>query len=378
SLAVTEKRGVFKSWTILLAIFAFSLSLLGTFLVRSGVLTSVHSFAADPARGTFVLVFLGLVVGSSLLLYAFRVPEFRALPTYTWLSRETFLLFNNIIFVIAAVCVLFGTLYPILADFIAGAKISVGPPWFNIFFAPLMSFIAALSGVGVFLNWKKTAANKLSPLLVTLGLSLFIGLCSPLFVGAKYLWGAALVATLGSWVILSTLMHVWIKARQARHGLWVGINKLSLSYWGMVIAHIGFAWSLMGAGLATIYTEQRDLRLAYQQKVQVGGYEFELKDVANTRGPNYTAETGDIQVYKNAATYTRLHPENRQYLSGGNKMTEAAIDAGFTRDLYVALGEKLDANAWALRVHYKPFVRWIWLGALLMALGGTLAIIDKR
>ncbi|MFO1369689.1 MAG: heme lyase CcmF/NrfE family subunit [Marinagarivorans sp.] len=377
SLAVTEKRGVFKSWTILLAIFAFSLSLLGTFLVRSGVLTSVHSFAADPARGTFVLVFLGIVVGSSLLLYAFRVPEFRALPTYTWLSRETFLLFNNIIFVIAAVCVLFGTLYPILADFIAGAKISVGPPWFNIFFAPLMSIIAVLSGIGVFLNWKKTATNKLSPLIATFGLSLLIGLCSPLF-GEKYHWGAALVATLGAWVILSTLAHVVTKVRQTRSGISVGLSKLSLSYWGMVIAHIGFAWSLMGAGLATIYTEQRDLRLAYQQKVELGGYEFELKDVANTRGPNYTAETGDIQVYKNGAVYTRLHPENRQYLSGGNKMTEAAIDAGFTRDLYVALGEKLDTNAWAIRVHYKPFVRWIWLGALFMALGGTLAIIDKR
>jgi cytochrome c-type biogenesis protein CcmF len=240
-----------------------------------------------------------------------------------------------------------------------------------------MSIIAVLSGIGVFLNWKKTAASKLSPLFLTLGLSLFIGLCSPLL-GDKYHWGAALVTTLGTWVILSSLMHIFIKARQARHGLAAGVSKLSLSYWGMVIAHIGFAWSLMGAGLATIYSEQRDLRLAYQQKVEIGGHQFELKDVANTRGPNYTAETGDIQVYKNGAPYTRLHPENRQYLSGGNKMTEAAIDAGFTRDLYVALGEKIDTNAWAVRVHYKPFVRWIWLGALLMALGGTLAIIDKR
>jgi cytochrome c-type biogenesis protein CcmF len=377
SLAVTEKRGVFKSWTILLAIFAFSLSLLGTFLVRSGVLTSVHSFAADPARGTFVLIFLGLVVGCSLLLYAFRVPEFRSLPTYTWLSRETFLLFNNIVFVMSAVCVLFGTLYPILADFIADAKISVGPPWFNIFFAPLMSLIAVLSGVGVFLNWKKTDAKKLAPLMVTVGLSVLIGLSAPLL-GAKYHWGAALVAALGSWVILSNIAHVFIKARQSRQGVQSGIRKLSLSYWGMIIAHVGFACSLMGAGLATIYTEQRDLRLAYNQKVQVGGYEFVLIDVANTRGPNYTAETGDIEVYKNTSLYTRLHPENRQYLSGGNKMTEAAIDAGFTRDLYVALGEKLDSNAWALRVHYKPFVRWIWLGALLMAFGGVLAVIDKR
>lgn len=377
SLAVTEKRGVFKSWTILLAIFAFSLSLLGTFLVRSGVLTSVHSFAADPARGTFVLVFLGLVVGSSLILYAFRVPEFRALPTYTWLSRETFLLFNNIIFVMAAVCVLFGTLYPILADFIADAKISVGPPWFNIFFAPLMSIIAVLSGIGVFLNWKKTPGVKLSPLIFSVSVSVTIGLLAPLL-GAKYHWGATLIAALGCWVILSNIMHVVIKAKQSRRGLMAGIGKFSLSYWGMIIAHVGFACSLMGAGFATIYSEQRDLRLAYQQKVQVGGYEFELIEVANTRGPNYTAETGDIQVYKNSLPYTRLHPENRQYLSGGNKMTEAAIDPGFSRDLYVALGEKLDTNAWALRVHYKAFVRWIWLGAILMAFGGVLAVVDKR
>lgn len=378
SLAVTEKRGVFKSWTILLAIFAFSLSLLGTFLVRSGVLTSVHSFAADPARGTYVLVFLGLVVGSSLTLYAFRVPEFRAIPTYTWLSRETFLLFNNIVFVMASVVVLFGTLYPILADFIANAKISVGPPWFNLFFAPMMSIIAVLSGIGLFLNWKKTQGSKVRPLLGSVAASLSIGLLSPMAIGENYHWGAALTIALGTWVIVSSIIHPLTKAAQSQTGIVTGLGKLSLSYWGMLIAHVGFAVCLMGAGLATIYSEQRDLRLAYQHKVELGGYDFELLDVADTRGPNYTAETGDIQVYKDGKPYIRLHPENRQYLSGGNKMTEAAIDPGFTRDLYVALGEKLDTNAWAIRVHYKAFVRWIWLGALLMALGGTLAIVDKR
>jgi cytochrome c-type biogenesis protein CcmF len=377
SLAVTEKRGVFKSWTILLAIFAFSLSLLGTFLVRSGVLTSVHSFAADPDRGLFILVFLGLVVGASLLLYALRVPEIRSVPSFSWLSRESFLLVNNILFVIAAVVVLFGTLYPILADFLADTKVSVGPPWFNVFFVPLMCLVALTLGVGALLNWKKTAVAKITPLRGAAVAALLLGATAPLL-AQPYSWTAAITVGIGSWVIFATLVNLWLKARQSRAGVATGVSKLSLSYWGMVVAHIGFAVSLMGAGLATIYTEQRDLRMAYQQKVEIGGHVFELMSVQNTKGPNYAAETGEIRVYKQGELEVTLKPENRAYFSGGNKMTEAAIDAGFTRDLYVALGEKIDTDAWAVRVHYKPFVRWIWLGSIFMALGGALAIIDKR
>lgn len=377
SLAVTEKRGVFKSWTILLAIFAFSLSLLGTFIVRSGVLTSVHAFATDPTRGLFILAFLGFVVGGSLLLYALRVPVIRSVPGFTWMSREAFLLFNNVLFVVATGVVLFGTLYPVFVEFVWDEKLSVGPPFFNLFFSPIMSVVAILVGLGMVMNWKKTNIKVLVKWLMVPALgAVLLGLLSPAL-NHEYHWGAAIAVTLGAWVILMTFSDIAYKTRNSKNRI-AAIFKFNLAYYGMIIAHIGFALTLLGAALNTFYSDQRDLRLEYQKPVTVGGHEFELTEVANINGPNYSAEVGEVRVFKNGELETVLRPEKRKYFSGGNVMTEAAIDAGFLRDLYVALGDELDARAWSVRVHYKPFVRWIWLGAIFMALGGTVAIMDKR
>lgn len=378
SLAVTEKRGAFKSWTILLAIFAFSLSLLGTFLVRSGVLTSVHAFAADPERGVFILIFLLVVVGGSLTLYAFRAPQVKSASGSALLSRETFLLSNNVIFVAATLTVLLGTLYPLVSSALNWGKISVGAPYFNLMFVPLMSLVAILVGVGIMMNWKRTEFSRIRVWqMAPLTISVALGLLLPLLHSERYSWAAALTIALGTWVIGASLSDLIRKLRHSKQW-WRSLNKLSLSYYGMTVAHIGFAVTLLGASLNTIYSDQRDLRLEYGQQVGVGGHHYELVGVTRSRGANYVAEIGEIQVYDGDRLVVELFPEKRRYMSGGNVMTEAAIDAGFFRDLYVALGEKLTSTAWSIRIHYKPFVRWIWLGALLMALGGILALIDKR
>ncbi len=378
SLAVTEKRGAFKSWTILLAISAFSLSLLGTFLVRSGVLTSVHAFATDPERGVFILGFLLLVVGGSLTLYAVRAPQVKSSTGSAFFSRETFLLSNNVIFVAATIMVLLGTLYPLVSSALNWGKLSVGEPYFNLMFVPLMSLVAILLGLGIMMNWKKTQFSRIKKWqVVPLVLSILLGLLLPLLHSDGYKLSAALAIALGSWVICASVSDMHRKVRHS-DSWWQGLGKLSLSYYGMTVAHVGFAVALLGASLTTIYSDQRDVRLAYGEQVAVGGYHYELTGVTRMRGPNYVAEVGEIRVLDGDRLVVELGPEKRRYLSGGNILTEAAIDAGFFRDLYVALGEKLDTTAWSVRIHYKPFVRWIWLGAILMALGATLALIDKR
>jgi cytochrome c-type biogenesis protein CcmF len=378
SLAVTEKRGVFKSWTILLAILAFSLSLLGTFIVRSGVLTSVHAFATDPTRGMFILAFLGIVVGGSLLLYAFRIPEIRSVQGFSLFSRESFLLVNNVLFVVAMAGVLFGTLYPLLVDAIWGAKLSVGPPYFNIVFAPLMVLVAVFLGFGVMMNWKKTRLDALRLWLgVPLLTAVIMGLLFPLLANAFH-WGTVVAIALGSWVILASLSDLWRKLRNSRPA-WRGLGKLSLSYWGMFVAHFGFAICLIGVAVNTIESDHRDVRMVFGERQEIGGYEFELIDVYPKRGPNYDAQVGEVKVFKDGKLVVNLLPEKRHYLSDrGNVMTEAGIDAGFSRDLFVALGDKLDNRAWSMRIHHYPLVRWIWGGAILMALGGALTTFDRR
>ncbi|WP_075184640.1 heme lyase CcmF/NrfE family subunit [Teredinibacter haidensis] len=378
SLAMTEKRGVFKNWTLLLAIFSFSLSLLGTFLVRSGVLTSVHAFASDPTRGVFILAFLAVVVGGSLTLFAFRAPVVKSVSGFNLLSREAFLLANSIIFIIAANFVLLGTLYPLAADALNLGKISVGEPWFNFFFVKLMAVVAVLMGMGAMLNWKKTDYQKIKPWQVTPFLaSLWIGSFLPGVFEGRYSVSAAVAITLGSWVILSSIWDVRRKiSKSASAG--EGLSKLSPSYYGMILAHIGFAVSLLGVSLNTVYSDQRDVRLSIGESVHAAGYEYELLDVTRTRGANYFADVGDVIVRKNGKEITRLRPQKRRYFSGGSVMTEADIDVGFFRDIYVALGEELENSDWAVRIHFKPLVRWIWIGALFMALGGGLAITDKR
>jgi cytochrome c-type biogenesis protein CcmF len=378
SLAVTEKRGVFKSWTILLAIMAFSLSLLGTFIVRSGVLTSVHAFATDPARGMFILAFLGVVVGGSLLLYAIRIPEIRSVQGFGLFSRESFMLVNNVLFAVATAGVLFGTLYPLLVDALWGAKLSVGPPFFNVMFTPLMMLVALFVGFGIMMNWKKT---KLGALRIWIGIPLMtaiiMGFLFPLLANAFH-WGTVVAVALGSWVILASISDLVRKLRNSRP-MWRGLPKISLSYWGMFIAHFGFAVCFIGAAVNSIESDHRDVRMVYGERQEIGGYEFELIDVVPKRGPNYNAQVGEVKVYRDGQQVTTLFPEKRHYLSDrGNVMTEAGIDAGFSRDLFVALGDHLDNRAWSMRIHHYPLVRWIWGGAIFMALGGMLAVLDRR
>ena len=380
SIAATEKRGVFRSWTLLLAIFAFSLSLLGAFLVRSGILTSVHAFASDPERGIFILGFLALVVGGSLLLFALRGPAMDRAAGYGAWSREMMLLLNNIILVSSMAMILVGTLYPLLADVLGLGKISVGPPYFNFFFVPLMALMALCMGLAVVSRWKKSELALMRrrgfvPALISVAAALIL----PLFLAAEISWAsysiaAAITLFLGVWVIAMSLEDLWQKSS----GRIAKALKLSGSYWGMICAHIGLAVCVLGVGLTTVYDIQRDLRLAPGDTVEISDYSFEFVGVEPVQGPNYSAYRGEVLVESEGQTIARLMPEKRSYKAGGQVMTEADIDAGLFRDLFVSLGEPLGDQAWAVRLQVKPFVRWIWLGAILIALGGLIAAGDRR
>lgn len=378
SLSVTEKRGAFKSWTILLAILAFSLSLLGTFLVRSGVITSVHAFATDPTRGVFILGFLAVVIGGSLTLYAFRAPEVKSVVSFSWLSRESLLLGNNILFVVIAATVLLGTLYPLIADALGLGRISVGPPFFNLFFVPLMGIVCVLLGIGPITVWKRSQLKHMQKLLVRpFTAALVVAVVFPFLYGDSYKITGALSVLIGTWVIFSAIADLIHKTRNAS-GFLAGLRKLSLSFYGMIVAHIGIAVCALGVTLNTIYSDQKDVRMAPGSVVVAGRNEYHFNGVSQVKGPNYVAQQASIDVYHDGEQIGHLTPEKRQYLSGGNMMTEASINSNFFRDLYVALGGPLDAGAWAVRVHFKPFVFWIWLGALMMAAGGFMAVADKR
>ncbi len=378
SMAVSEKRGLFKSWTLLLAIFTFALSLLGTFLVRSGVLTSVHAFANDPERGVFILMFLLLVVGGSLTLYALRAPVVHNTTRFTATARETFLLANNILLVIIMISVLLGTLYPLIADALGWGKISVGPPYFNMFFVPLMGLVCLLMAPGVSSNWKRTTWEQLRRLLwKPLTLSVAGGALFPALYSDSYSWQAGLAVFFALWVVTAGLSDLIYRLRHSDRW-WSGLKRLTLSYWGMQLAHAGIAVTTIGVCLNTVYTEQRDVRMAPGESVTTSHYEFVLESVERVRGPNYLADEARIRVSKDGEYLFQMTPQKRRYLAGGNVMTEVALDPGLFRDLYVAMGEPLENGAWAMRVHIKPFVRWIWLGAIFMALGGGLAVADKR
>ena len=379
SLAVTDKRGAFKSWTVLLAIFAFSLSLLGTFLVRSGVLTSVHSFAADPARGIFILAFLVIVIGSSLTLYALRAPVVVSNAAYGWFSREIFLLLNNVLLLAAALSVLCGTLFPLVVDALHLGKYSVGPPYFDAVFVPLMSVLRVFLGIGPHHNWKNNRAydiwRRLFPAVIA---SVAIGLIFPFAYGGQFHWGVVLTVCLATWVLAATAVDLRNKLRNAATPM-NGLRRLTPSYYGMALAHIGFAIAVSGVGLTSAYTQERDLRMAIGAHVQFAGYDFLFSGTETVRGRNYIAQRGLITVSRDGEALTELHPEKRRYNARPDQiMTEASIDAGVFRDIYVALGEPLENGAWAVRLHLKPFVRWIWMGALLMGVGGALATADKR
>jgi cytochrome c-type biogenesis protein CcmF len=379
SLAVTEKRGAFKSWTVLLAIAAFSLSLLGTFLVRSGVLTSVHSFAADPKRGIFILSFLVLVIGASLLLFAWRAPKIGLGGKFDLLSRESLLLSNNVLLTVASASVFIGTLYPLFMDALGYGKLSVGPPYFQAVFVPLMVPMILMMGLGPLARWKKMSVPDLasrvrwgffSAIIVALLLPLILGNWTPMI---------ALGLMMAFWVIASLVIS--LRQRLAGEGAFMQrVRGQSRSYYGMQLAHLGVAVFIIGVTLVKGYETERDVRMNVGDTVQAGGYEFRFYGVTETTGPNYVAGTGRVSVSKNGQFVTELLPEKRQYNVSGMPLTEAAINVGLFRDLYVSLGEPIPESegAWAVRVYIKPFVDWIWFGCLLMAMGGVLAISDKR
>jgi len=371
SLAVTEKRGSFKNWTVLLAIAAFSLSLLGTFLVRSGVLTSVHAFATDPKRGIFILFFLTIVIGGSLTLFAWRAPKVSMGGAFALFSRETLLLINNVLLVVAAGSVLLGTLYPLLIDALGMGKLSVGPPYFNSVFVPIMLPLLFLIAVGPLANWKHADPRDMAQRLrLAAVLAVVAGVGLPFLVG-EWTPLIALGLLLAVWIVASTAFQIRTRLKSG----WP-----PRAYWGMHLAHIGIAVFVVGVTLVKGYEVERDVRMAVGDTVTLGGYTVRLKGVKQVPGPNYMAQRGDIELSKNGEVLRTLNPEKRSYFSSQMPMTETAIDSGFTRDLYVSLGEPLDAqgSAWSVRVYYKPFIVWIWGGCLLMALGGGLAASDKR
>jgi len=377
SLAVTEKRGAFKNWTVLLAIIAFSLSLLGTFLVRSGVLTSVHAFATDPTRGSFILAFLGIVIGVSLLLYAWRAPKVGKGGHFDALSKETLLLFNNILLIVTCGAVLLGTLYPLFLDALGLGKISVGPPYFSIVFFWIMAPAMFLLGIGPLTRWKTEQVKTLvMRLRYTLLISIVLGLLIPFLMIGK----AGLVVFPGlaaaAWITLTSLQNIRDKLVE-RNG-WAGLGTLPRSFYGMTVAHIGVAVFIIGVTLSNAFSVEKDVRMEPNKPLELAGYQFIFQGTQSMRGPNYKADQGLFKVMKQGEQVAVLYPEKRFYLVQSMPMTEAAIDWGFTRDIYVALGEPLNDGAWSVRVYYKPFIRWIWLGGLFMALGGLLAATDKR
>ena len=369
SLAVTEKRGSFKSWTVLLAIGAFSLSLLGTFLVRSGVLTSVHAFATDPKRGIFILILLVVVVGSSLALFAWRAPKVALGGSFGLMSRESLLLTGNVLLVVACASVLLGTLYPLLIDALNLGKISVGPPYFNAVFIPLMAPVLFLMAAVPLARWKNTDVKEIAlRMWIPAALALVAAVIVPRMMGDWHAM-ASLGVALSVWIAASGVIQI---ARRLKSGV------PPPSFWGMHLGHFGIAVFVFGVTMVGSYQEEKDVRMEPGDTVVVGGHLFKMLGVNDVPGPNYSASRGEFEVSKNGGSVLILHPEKRNYFSSNMPMTEAAIDAGFTRDVYVSLGEPLEGKAWAVRVYFKPFVDWVWGGCVLMALGGLLAMTDRR
>ncbi|BDU56432.1 heme lyase CcmF/NrfE family subunit [Limnohabitans sp. TEGF004] len=372
SLMVTEKRGSFKAWTVLLAIAAFSLSLLGTFLVRSGVLTSVHAFASDPKRGVFILVFLAVVVGASLTLFAWRAPRVALGGRMELVSRESFLLANSVLLVVATAAVLLGTIYPLIIDALNMGKLSVGPPYFNAVFAPLLVPTVFLMIPGSVARWRDANVREIAhKLRWTFAGAVALAVLLPFVLGGWSI-GAAFGLFLGCWVALGTAQQVLERLHKP--------GRIGASFWGQHIAHFGMAVLVIGITGVKCYEVERDVRMHIGDVVTIAPYTFRLNSLDEVRGPNYKAVRADVQVLRNDKIIEILQPEKRRYFSSAMAMTEAGIDSGFMRDLYVSLGEPLDdaRTEWSMRVYYKPFVPWLWGGVLLMVLGGVLAALDRR
>jgi cytochrome c-type biogenesis protein CcmF len=376
SLAVTEKRGTFKSWTVLLAIIAFSLSLLGTFLVRSGVLTSVHAFATDPTRGIFILAFLAIVVGGSLTLYAFRAGTVGAGAGFAPVSRESLLLANNILLVVACASVLLGTLYPLVIDALGVGKISVGPPYFDAVFFALTAPLVFLLGIGPVASWRKAVLPDIwTRLKWALAVAILTAGLLPFVMGTWHPM-VAVGLFLATWVAAATIAVV---VQRLRH---TNARSNSAAWYGMVVAHFGIAVFIVGVTMVKGYGIEQNATMEKGQTVQVGGYDFTFGGVVPVNGPNYSGMAGIVEMRKDGKLLDTLRPEKRIYNASGQPMTEAAIDTGFFGDRYVSLGEPVSdkgaEGAWAVRLYIKPFVDWIWSGCFLMALGGFIAMSDRR
>jgi cytochrome c-type biogenesis protein CcmF len=372
SLMVTEKRGSFKAWTVLLAIAAFSLSLLGTFLVRSGVLTSVHAFATDPTRGVFILIFLAIVVGASLTLFAWRAPQVTLGGSMGVVSRESFMLLNSVLLVVATGAVLLGTLYPLVIDALNMGKLSVGPPYFNLVFAPLMVPLLFILVPGTIARWREAHVSEMFQELRWVGAaSLLLAIGLP-FVWGPWSIGTALGVFLGMWVALGSLHNMVNRLRKP--------GRIGGSFWGQHLAHFGLAVVVLGITGVKSYEVERDVRMGLGQTVTIEPYTFRLVDMVDVNGPNYKATQAHVEVLKNDKVIHVLYPEKRRYFSTAMPMTEAAIRSNFFGDLYVSLGDPIagDTPSWSMRVYHKPFVPWLWVGVLLMVTGGMVAALDRR
>ena len=380
SLAVTEKRGGFKVWTVFLAIFAFSLSLLGTFLVRSGVLTSVHAFATDPRRGVFILAFLAVVVGGSLLLFAWRAPRVGLGGRFALVSREALLLTNNAILLAAAGAVMLGTLYPLVLDALGLGKISVGPPYFESVFVPLMAPALFLMGVGPIARWREASVPELAQRLKwALAVSVIAALVVPLVLG-QWTPMKCFGLLLAFWIFASTLQNLAgkLRAQPPGTGFVARLRAVPRAQLGMLVAHAGIGAFVVGVAMVKGYEVDQDLRMEPGDTATISGYTFRFDDVSQRTGPNYVSSRGTVTVMRNGATIATMHPEKRLYQVQNMPMTEAAIESGLTGDLYVSLGEPVGGRAWTVRIYHKPFIAWIWWGCIVMALGGLLAASDRR
>lgn len=372
SLAVTEQRQQFKAWTMLLAIAAFSLSLIGTFLVRSGVLTSVHAFAVDPQRGLFILGFLLLVIGGSLLLFLFRAQTLQTGNSPSPVSRESALLLNNVFLVVIMLTVLMGTVYPLLIEGLGLGKLSVGAPYFNAVFVPLMIPMLILMGIGIHLRWNSDSWTSVFKKLNFIALASMVFPVILLWITTDAFNGSALLGLmLASWVILSTLSAVYKRIRER------GLMEVGQAYWGMVIAHCGVAASVIGIAVSTAYGIQDDVQMAPGKKIDLAGYQIEFISQAPLNGPNYKGTRTQFEISHQGKSKL-IYPEKRVYTIGQMAMTESAIDVTPFRDIYVALGEPLTTDSWSVRVYYKPFVRWIWAGGFMILAGGFFALTDRR
>ena len=381
SLAVTEKRSAFKSWTVLLSILAFSLSLLGTFLVRSGVLVSVHSFASDPERGVYLLIFLAVVVGGSLSLYAWRANQFKSSGHFDVFSKETMLLINNVLLVVAMLTILIGTLYPLFLDALGLPKLSVGPPYFSAVFVPLMLPLLFLMGIGPIAKWRKVSMKELfKELKLLFMLALALGVILPVAIYGDTTVMTAIGIAAAFWAIISAVYALVriVRKRDSSTSVIKAITKLPVAMVGMTVAHFGIGVFILGVVFTSSFSAEKEMAVRLGESIELSGYSFKLQNVSGVKGPNYDAVRGHVYVTRNSEPVTVLYPEKRVYTVQRNPMTEASIQSSVFRDLYVALGEAVSESEWGLRVYYRPFVQWIWFGTLLMAVGGILGAMDKR